>query len=322
MEDDGFVPATMQCPPKKRGRKKKKAVDAPEPVEPEPSSGKIKDFPSDAALGIDTRGMTFLELAALRELAEHEATAKGRPSAAALGYDTVGMTDAEVAAGEGSKIKKGARKNNRKVEDNVAPGGKDTGRKTRKQQEPEEPTSSGHADPSAVPKCKPTQHAAAAAAEKAPCPDESEPAPAPKRKSKKRAAAEQAAWPDEAEPAPAPKRKSKKPAAEEAACPDEAEPAPAPKRKSKKRAAAEEAACPDEAEPIPAPKRKPKKHAAAAESSTAEAPTASSTRKRELTAEAKAKQSRKSSAYHVARRLAKNQGKTLEEQKQAGTAVS
>ena len=41
-----------------------------------------------------------------------------------------------------------------------------------------------------------------------------------------------------------------------------------------------------------------------------------------MTAEAKAKASRKSSAYHVARRLAMKQGKTLEEQKEAGTAVS
>lgn len=137
MEDDGFVSAAVQCPPKKRGRKKKQAANAPEPVEPEPSTSEMKT--SLAALGIDTRGMSFLELAALRELTEHEqSTAKGRPSAAALGYDTVGLTDAQVAAGKGSKTKNGPKKNNRKVEDNDAPGGKDTDRKTSKKVEPEE----------------------------------------------------------------------------------------------------------------------------------------------------------------------------------------
>ena len=186
MEDDGFVSAAVQCPPKKRGRKKKQAANAPEPVEPEPSTSEMKT--SLAALGIDTRGMSFLELAALRELTEHEqSTAKGRPSAAALGYDTVGLTDAQVAAGKGSKTKNGPKKNNRKVEDNDAPGGKDTDRKTSKKVEPEEPTTLGHDSRSAA-----------------------EPAPAPKRKSKKTAAAEEAECLDEAEPAPAPKRKSKR----------------------------------------------------------------------------------------------------------------
>ena len=245
-------------------------------------------------------------------------TDMARPSAAAAGFDTKGMTDVEVQnhindarknkdiEDEHDTNRKSAKKGKRK-EANIT----ETSAAPKRKAKQEKADQASIAETSTAPKAKSRKTEASIA----------EASTAPKAKSRKTEAsiAEASTAPKaksrktEASIAEAPaskKGRSKKAEAEEASI---AEASAAKKGKSKKAEVAETSA---------APKRKSRK-AKGEEASVAAASAAPKrkSKKRELTAEEKAKLSRKSSAYHVARRLAKLAGKSEEEQCAAGAAA-